>query len=97
GPAFDLLAFQKCAVDPGEGARGGEGFLAFRQECAAREGWHDAIKNALETGLRRMPDPMGEIAHVDELNRVVRRSPHQHLAAASEPRRPIGKPSCRRL
>ena len=70
-----------------------DGIAAFRQESPARERWPDPVKSPRQTGLRGEHDPLREIAHVDELDRIVRGSGHQHLAAAIKPRRPIGEPS----
>jgi protein strawberry notch len=40
-----------------------------------------------------MHDPLGKIAYVDELDRIIRRSRHEHLAASIKPRGPIGEPT----
>ena len=74
-----------------------EGVRAFRQELAARVRWPDTVKISGQTGLRGIHDPAGEIAHVDELDRIIRRSRHEHLAAAIKPRGPIGEPPRRVL
>ena len=57
----------------------------------ARVRWPDTIKITGQTRLRGMHDPLGEIAHVDELDRIIRRSRDQHLAASIKPHRPIGE------
>src|SRR5216684_1208320 len=86
------MALQKRAVDPGERAGRANGVRAFRQELAARGRWPNTIKIPGKTAVRGMHDPLGEIPHVDELDRIIRRSRHKHLAASIEPRRPIGEP-----
>ena len=39
-----------------------------------------------------MHDPLSEIADVDELDCIIRRSRHEHLASAIKPHGPIGEP-----
>ncbi len=39
-----------------------------------------------------MHDPLGEIAHVDELDRIIWRSRDKHLASSIKPHGPIGEP-----
>src|SRR5882724_10414663 len=40
-----------------------------------------------------MHDPLGKIAYVDELDRIILRSRHEHLAASIKPRGPVGEPT----
>src|SRR5262249_7820623 len=47
--------------------------------------------------LRGAHDPFGEIAYIDELDRVIWCPRRQHLASASKPRRPVGEATCRVL
>ena len=69
-----------------------DGLRAICQELAPGVRWPDTIKITGKTGLRGMHDPLGEIAHVDELDRIIRRSRDEHLASAIKPHRPIGEP-----
>jgi len=78
---------------PGERAGRAKGVRTFSYELAARDRWPNAIKIAGQTGLRGMHDPVGKIACVDKLDRIIRRSRHEHLAASIKPRGPIGEPT----
>ena len=44
-----------------------------------------------------MNDPLREIAHIDELHRILRRPRREHFASPRKPCRPIGEPAGRIL
>ena len=44
-----------------------------------------------------MNDPFGEVAHIDELNRILRRPGRKHFASAGKPCRPVSEAARRIL
>src|SRR5205807_3869234 len=81
GPAPYVLRLQEGIVDPDERTIGADGAGAFREKFSARERRADTVIATDAAHFGAAHDPLREVAHIDELHRIIRRAGRQHLAA----------------
>src|ERR1043166_5738991 len=90
-PAPYVLRLEEVLVDPGERAVGADRARTSREKLTARERHADAVTTADSARFGAAHEPAREIAHIDELDEVIRCARRQHLAPARKSRGPIGE------
>src|SRR5437016_2169172 len=92
-----VVRLKECTIDPGECTGRVQRGRTLGQQLAACTRWPNSVIDTSQLDLRGVNYPLGEVAHIYELNSILRRSRRKHFASTGEPCRPISEPTRRIL
>ena len=83
---------EECIVHPGERRRDPDALADGREHLGAGDRLAVRVVRPDVAPLDQREHPGRQVAHVDHLDRIVRRSWREHLATVGDPSRPVREP-----